>query len=174
MGTALLERFSVEPGLVERAIALCPPDGRADLVALAACLGGDRATISARLDALAFPADERAIVATAARARRTSPTRSIPGDRGRSRSPPGDAELWRTLRRERPETVALAGALGPVETARRWLEDVRHRRLAINGDDIVAAGITGPAVGEALDAAMVAMLEGRAGSREAQLAAALA
>ena len=69
--------------------------------------------------------------------------------------------------------MALAGALGPAEAARRWLEDVRHRRLAINGDDIVAAGITGPAVGEALDAAMVAMLEGRAGSREEQLAAAL-
>jgi hypothetical protein len=57
--------------------------------------------------------------------------------------------------------------------ARRWLDDVRHRRLAIGGDDLLAAGLAGPAVGRALEAAMVAMLDGAAGDREAQLAAAL-
>ena len=174
LGEALLERFSVEPGLVERAIALCPPDGRADLVALAACLSGDRASIAARLDALAFPADERAIVAPAAsRAPHVADAIDPARFEAEAGHPPGDVELWRTLRRERPETVALAGALGPADAARHWLEDVRHRRLAITGDDIVAAGITGPAVGAALDAAMVAMLEGRAEGREEQLAAAL-
>ncbi len=163
LGRALLERFSVDRELVERAIALCPADARADLVALAGCL--DRAASPARLDALAFPAEERAIVATAAsRAPHLAEAIEDAID---------DAGVWRALRRERPETVALAGALGPREAAQRWLEDIRHRRLAINGDDIVAAGLSGPAVGEALDAAMVAMLEGRADSREEQLAAAL-
>jgi hypothetical protein len=45
--------------------------------------------------------------------------------------------------------------------------------LAIDGNDIVAAGLEGPAVGEALDRATEAMLEGRAPGREEQMAAAL-
>jgi tRNA nucleotidyltransferase (CCA-adding enzyme) len=87
--------------------------------------------------------------------------------------PVTDLELWRALRKQPPETVAVAGAYDGEEAARRWLEDVRHRRLAITGDDIVAAGLYGPAVGEALDRAMVAMLAGRASGRDEQLAAAL-
>jgi tRNA nucleotidyltransferase (CCA-adding enzyme) len=84
-----------------------------------------------------------------------------------------DVELWRTLRRVPPEAVAVAGARGAETAARRWLDDVRHRRLAIDGHDIAAAGLAGPAVGAALEAAMEAMLEGRAETREAQLAAAV-
>ena len=89
--------------------------------------------------------------------------------------PPNDAGLWSALRKQPPETVALAGAYSDeaAHGARRWLEHVRHRRLAITGDDIVAAGLYGPAVGEALDRAMAAMLLGRAETREEQLAAAL-
>ena len=87
--------------------------------------------------------------------------------------PMTDAGLWRSLRRERPETVAVAGALGQRDAARRWLDDLRHRRLAIDGNDLVAAGLQGPAVGAGLAAAMEAMLEGRADTREEQLAAAL-
>jgi tRNA nucleotidyltransferase (CCA-adding enzyme) len=126
-------RFEVRPDIVERAIALCPPDARADLVALAACL------VAVLEDA------------------------------------ENDVGLWTALRKQPPETVALAGAYSDKAAlaARRWLDDVRHRRLAITGDDIVAAGLYGPAVGEALDAAMVAMLRGDADTREEQLAAAL-
>ena len=73
--------------------------------------------------------------------------------------------------------MALAGALGrggPAEAAaRRWLGDLRHRRLAITGDDFVAAGLSGPAVGDALEAAQVAALEGEADSAAEQLAAGL-
>src|SRR5919106_1383939 len=47
LGRALLERFSIDPELVERAIALTPADARAYLVALATTLAGDRAAISA-------------------------------------------------------------------------------------------------------------------------------
>ena len=81
--------------------------------------------------------------------------------------------IWALLRREAPETVALAGGLGAREAARKWLEEVRGARLAIDGDDLVAAGLSGPAVGRALDAAMGALLDGEAGDREAQLAVAL-
>jgi hypothetical protein len=84
-------------------------------------------------------------------------------------------ELWRRARGERPETVALAGALDPAAepAARRWFDDVRHRRLKITGDDLVAEGITGPPVGRGLEAAMEAALAGAAPDREAQLARAL-
>ena len=58
--------------------------------------------------------------------------------------------------------------------ARRWLDDVRHRTLAINGDDFVAAGLTGPAVGDALEAAQLALLAGEAPGAAEQLAAGLA
>lgn len=174
LGRALLGQFTPDADLIERTMALTPADGRPELVALAATLGGERAAISARLDALAFPAGERAIVAVAAaRARHVADAVDPRRFEAETGHPAGDADLWRTLRGERPETVALAGALGPADAARRWLEDVRHRRLAITGDDIVAAGRSGPAVGEALDRATAAMLEGRAPTREEQLAAAL-
>jgi tRNA nucleotidyltransferase (CCA-adding enzyme) len=88
---------------------------------------------------------------------------------------PSDVDLWRRARAERPETVALAGALDPAAgpAARRWLDDVRHRRLEITGDDLVAAGVTGPPVGRGLEAAMEAALSGAAPDRTAQLAAAV-
>jgi tRNA nucleotidyltransferase (CCA-adding enzyme) len=171
LGAALLDRFSVNAEVIGRAMALTPADARADLVALAATLGGERRAIAARLDDLAFPAAERNVVAhSAATAGYLADVFS-----GTSDGPANDAELWSALRKQPPETVALAGAYSEeaAVAARRWLENVRHRRLAITGDDIVAAGLYGPAVGEALDAAMRAMLEGRAATREEQLAAAL-
>ena len=80
--------------------------------------------------------------------------------------------MWRLLRRERVETVQLLAAAGE-EGAQRWLDRIRHRKLSISGDDLVAAGLTGAPVGEALERAMVALLEGRAPGREEQLRAAL-
>jgi hypothetical protein len=51
---------------------------------------------------------------------------------------------------------------------------VRHRRLAVTGDDFVAAGLSGPAVGDALEAAQLAALGGEAPGAPEQLAAGLA
>jgi tRNA nucleotidyltransferase (CCA-adding enzyme) len=128
---------------------------------LAACCA-EVPDLAARLDALGFPARERSIVVAAARFLEPLDGAS-------------DADLWRALRRlpdEAAEAVAAAG--GPAAAgARRWLDDVRHRRLAITGDDLVAAGLSGPAVGAALERATVAMLDGAAPDRESQLAAAL-
>jgi tRNA nucleotidyltransferase (CCA-adding enzyme) len=157
LGRALLgDGFKVDPDLVTRARALTPPDGRADLAALAASLSEVERGV---LDDLAFPARDREVVVRAAGA---DPLRAAP-----------DEELWRRLRREPAEAVAVAGAWGDAEAARRWLDEVRHRRLEITGDDVVAAGLSGPAVGTALEAAMEAMLRGEAPDRDAQLAAAL-
>jgi tRNA nucleotidyltransferase (CCA-adding enzyme) len=72
------------------------------------------------------------------------------------------------------ELVALAGALGAEAPARRWLDELRHVRLEIDGDDLLAAGLEpGPAVGAGLAAARAAKLDGRVSGREAELAEAL-
>ena len=121
--------------------------------------------LAARLDAFEF---------TAASA---TPSWPPPPAHGRSRrcsAARGRPAIWTLLRREAPETVALAGALGAAEAARLWLQQLRHRKLAITGDDLLAEGLEGPAIGRALDAATAAMLDGEAEGREAQLAAALA
>ena len=66
--------------------------------------------------------------------------------------------------------MALAGG----ENARRWLEDLRHVRLEIDGDDLLAAGIPeGPEVGARLQRALDRKLDGEVAGREAELAAAL-
>jgi tRNA nucleotidyltransferase (CCA-adding enzyme) len=159
-----LERYGLGRALLGDAFA---PDARAIAVAhelgggraaLAAALKGDE-DVAAMLDRLAFPAHDRDVVARAAAADPLEP-----GD---------DVALWRRLRREPPEAAAVAGARGDADAARRWLDDVRHRRLEIDGHDLVAAGLEGPAVGQALDRATEAMLAGRASTREEQLAAAL-
>ena len=166
LGPPLLPGFDVDPDVVERAQRLTPRDARADLVALAACcLDASAPVLAERLDAFEFPARERdTAVAAATRARALAPV--LGGMDGAS-------AIWALLRREAPETVALAGALGAPEAARRWLEELRHAKLAITGDDLVAAGLEGPAVGRALEAATAALLDGEAPGREAQLAAAL-
>jgi tRNA nucleotidyltransferase (CCA-adding enzyme) len=122
--------------------------------------------LAERLDELGFPARERRVVVAAARG--AAELRETPEQ-------DGDAAVWRAFRRLPAEAAeVLAAGDGPAaEAARRWLDEVRHRRLAITGDDLVAAGLTGAAVGEALERATVAMLEGTAPDRDSQLAAAL-
>lgn len=133
------------------------------LLALAACcIQIPRGELAARLDHLGFLGRDRDVLVAAA-----SGFEHLHGSLDVS-----DAELWRLLRRERVETVQLLAAAGDAG-AQRWLDRVRHRKLAISGDDLVAAGLTGVAVGEGLSRAMVALLEGRAPDRATQLEAAL-
>jgi tRNA nucleotidyltransferase (CCA-adding enzyme) len=151
LGMALLgAAFAPDESTIATADELAP----GGLAALAAALTGP-----VDLDRLAFPAHERDAVNRAAAA---TPVAQV-----------ADVDLWRRFRREPAEAAAVAGARGDAGAARRWLDDVRHRRLAIDGHDIVAAGLEGPAVGAALDRATEAMLAGRADTREDQLAAAL-
>ena len=150
------------------------PDARADLVALAArCLRRRRAALAGALDRLAFEARERRSYRGGG-LRRAAPRAAL------ARGAPAPPRAVAACAASRPETVARrrgASARGPAEAAARRVAatTLRHRRLAITGDDLVAAGLSGPAVGRALDAATEAMLDGRgARPREAQLAAALA
>ncbi|MEA2334041.1 MAG: hypothetical protein QOG40_531 [Solirubrobacteraceae bacterium] len=80
------------------------------------------------------------------------------------------------------EAVALAAALADshgrgcaADSARRWLSGLRHVRLAINGDDLLGAGVgAGPEVGRRLRHALSRKLDGELGEgREAELSAAL-
>ena len=137
------------------------------LLALAACcttIAGDE--LASRLDELGFTARERDAVVAAATGYERLRAPLASGELS-------DSEIWRLFRRERVETAELLAA-GGAPGALRWLHDVRHRRLAITGDDLVAAGLAGVAIGAALDRVTEAMLDGRAPDRASQLAAALA
>jgi tRNA nucleotidyltransferase (CCA-adding enzyme) len=165
---ALHARFRIaDPELARRALALLPPDGRRDVLALALA-GADvpPAELAALLDKLAFDAEARdGVVAV------TSGAGRLAEGLAAARSP---SEIAAAVGRARVELVALAGALGPEEQAREWLGRLRHVRLEIDGDDLIAAGVPqGPGVGAALGAALAAKLDGRVSGREAERAEAL-
>jgi len=68
------------------------------------------------------------------------------------------------------DAVALVGG----DNARRWLGELRHVRLEIDGRDLLAAGIPeGPEIGARLARALDRKLDGEASGREEELAAAL-
>jgi tRNA nucleotidyltransferase (CCA-adding enzyme) len=152
LGPALLPGFAVPAALP-----------REPLAALAACCA-QVPDLARRLDDLGFTARDRKLIVAAAHA---APRLRLAGA--------SEAEIWRALHKLPPAAAEIVAAgNGPdAEAAQRWLDDLRHRALAITGDDLVAAGLTGPAVGAGLEAAMIALLEGRAPDRAAQLAAAL-
>jgi tRNA nucleotidyltransferase (CCA-adding enzyme) len=161
----LLERYGLGRPLLGEGFRVTWLAERAPtgLLALAACCTAiPRDALAARLDHLGFSRHDRDVVVAAA-----SGFERLHGSLDGS-----DADLWRLLRRERVETIQLLAAAGD-PGARRWLDRVRHRKLSISGDDLVEAGLTGAAVGEALSRATVAMLDGHAPDRESQLRAAL-
>jgi len=69
----------------------------------------------------------------------------------------------------------LAGAGGAAEPVRRWLDELRHVALRIDGDDLLGAGVPrGPQIGRRLSATLDLLLDGElADDRAAQLATAL-
>jgi tRNA nucleotidyltransferase (CCA-adding enzyme) len=156
-----------DPEIVRRALGLLPADGDpGTVVAAAATREIDPRTLSAALDHLAFEASRReAIVAAATRAA------AVATALRRADTP---SAIAAAAAGASPELVALAGALGPEAEARRWLRQLRHIALDIDGGDLIAAGVApGPALGEGLRAALAARLDGRAPDRETQLSVAL-
>lgn len=153
--------------VARRGLDLLPGDGRpAVLVVAAAALGLPEAERVELLGRLALPAAERDAILEAAHAPDLAERMSAAGRA---------SEIARAVGGARVEAVALAGSLGPMRTARRWLEDLRHVALEITGADLLRAGVPGgPAVGRGLRAALAAKLDGRANGWESELDAALA
>jgi tRNA nucleotidyltransferase (CCA-adding enzyme) len=147
------------------ALALLPAgEGRADLVVLAAALAP---SANERLDALGFAAADRAVLRACARAPEVAAAMT---------AAPRPSALARLVRGLPVEAVALAGAHGAEDPARRWLADLRHVALEIGGEDLLAAGIApGPQIGARLAAVLDRRLDGElAPGRDAELAGALA
>jgi tRNA nucleotidyltransferase (CCA-adding enzyme) len=94
------------------------------------------------------------------------------------------ADIYEVAALAPPEAVVLAGlGFGPDErdnqvlvAARRWLTELRHIRLRITGEDLLAAGVPqGPEIGRRLNAALMRKLDGElTDGRDAELVAALA
>ncbi|MGI8715074.1 MAG: hypothetical protein ACR2NR_18200 [Solirubrobacteraceae bacterium] len=168
LDSALIPGFGLrDPALASRALALLPPDGnRAALVLATAARDVAPSVLERRLGELAFEAGQRDVILVAAR---RAPILAQELDRAREPSAIAAAAAGAPV-----ELVALTGALGPEEAARRWLQQLRDVGLEIGGDDLVAAGIRpGPSVGAGLRAALAAKLDGRVQGRDAELSEAL-
>jgi tRNA nucleotidyltransferase (CCA-adding enzyme) len=136
------------------------------LVLAAAAEEVPRSELVSLLDGLAFTAADRELVVAAAAGAKT-----LAEAFDRSRTP---AEIGAAAAGASPELVALAGGHGGADAAAEWLDRLRHVRLEIDGQDLLAAGVSqGPLIGRALRAALDAKLDGRVSGRDAELAEAL-
>jgi tRNA nucleotidyltransferase (CCA-adding enzyme) len=165
---AIHPRFGLEdPDLARRALSLLPEDARSDRLALAIAARDIPAPELARLlDDMDFEAGDRGPIVSAA-----SRADQLAAELAATSRP---SEIAEAAREAPAELVALAGALGPADPARDWLEQLRTVRLDIDGGDLLAAGVPqGPAVGRGLSAALAAKLDGRVSGREEELAVAL-
>jgi tRNA nucleotidyltransferase (CCA-adding enzyme) len=157
----LTEGFEPRPRTLPAALQLLPDDGRADLLTLAACTAGmDAGALLRWLDEMGFSAADRDLVAAASRFVTGAPLRAARTN----------AEIARAARGAPVEAIALVGG----DNARRWLEELRHVRLEIDGRDLLAAGIPeGPEIGARLQRTLDRKLDGEVSGREQELAAAL-
>lgn len=157
----LVDGLALDPALVARALALLPRTDphppRADLTVLGAVIPD-----AAWAEGWGFDARELAILRACAEAQ-PLPAGAAP------------SAVAAALRGVPVEAVAVAGARGDDDTALRYLSDWRHVALAIDGADLLAAGVPqGPEVGRRLAATLAARLDGALpDDRDAQLAFAL-
>jgi tRNA nucleotidyltransferase (CCA-adding enzyme) len=195
--TAIHPRLRFDRTAIERSVELLPDDGRRDLLTMAALsvplalhadLGagdyraagghdpGSRAEpvlgggeIAALLNRLEFPASDRDRVACSAVA--------VPRLVSELPAATSPSQLLEVVRGVPLEGIALAGGVdeAAAEPARRWLHSLRHIRLRITGEDLLAAGLSeGPDIGRRLDLALRMKLDGDVtDGREAELSAAL-
>jgi tRNA nucleotidyltransferase (CCA-adding enzyme) len=156
-----------DPDRARAALELLPPgEGRPDLLVLGASLAVAGNEADALLAGLQFTAAERAVLRACGRAAALAIA---------AREASSASALARVLRGVPVEAVALAGTHGAEDAARRWLAELRHVALAMDGGDLVAAGIPeGPEIGRLLAAALDRRLDGElAADHDAQLRAAL-
>jgi tRNA nucleotidyltransferase (CCA-adding enzyme) len=159
--------WEIDGQLAASALEALPSDGRPDLLVLATVFGGQRSEqLIAELDRLGFTATDRDAIAQAA-----TQSASLAERLARTHS---NSEIARTVGTSGIETVALASGQGSPSQSLTWLQDLRHRQLQINGDDLIDHGIPeGPKLGHALQAARDALLDGTASDRDSQLKVAL-
>jgi tRNA nucleotidyltransferase (CCA-adding enzyme) len=139
---------------------------RAALALAVASLRVDGAGRAEFLGRLGFDAGRRDLIAEIAR---TAPLLAPRLRRARAAS-----SVAAAVGRAPVEAVALAGALGATDNARRWIEQLRFVTLSIGGADLIAAGVpSGPAIGAGLRAALLAKFDGRVVDRAGELAEAL-
>ncbi len=162
---AIHPELSFDEALARRALALLPEDGRADLLLMASLLlrladreENPELELFELLDGLEFTAGERDRVTHSALAAASLAEQLA--------LPMQPSQLHAQLRSQTPEAVALAGALAgdgsqAGAAAADWLTRVRHVRLTITGDDLLAAGVpSGPELGRRLQAALWRRLDG--------------
>lgn len=176
----LVTGLALDPALVARALALLPPAPRP----VRALLGGEPGDGAVAPAAVAPRADLTLLGAVIpdgdwARPFGFDAREQRILDRAAALAPLVEAppsEVVAALRGEPVEAIAVAGARGNDEIARRYLREWRHVRLAIDGRDLLAAGIPeGPELGRRLAATLARRLDGELGEgRDAELAAALA
>jgi tRNA nucleotidyltransferase (CCA-adding enzyme) len=149
--------LAIERTLAESALALAPAESDRAMLVLGLLSSQER-----WLAELELTAHEHAVALACHRA-------SVPDDVRPS-------ALWRAWHGAPVEAVAAAGARGAREAARRWIEELRHVRLQIGGDELLAAGIPeGPQIGRLLQQTLDAKLDGElTGGPEEELAHALA
>jgi tRNA nucleotidyltransferase (CCA-adding enzyme) len=166
--------------LMEEAAALLPPDGDREVLAMALLFHpSPAADASAReraarlADHFEFPAETRERVLSAA-----FDASALAHAIERAQRP---SQLYGALAGRYVEAIAVAGALGARRSpeirhrACAWLERLRAVKLAIGGDDLLAAGVPqGPEVGRRLEHTLERRLDGELeAGRDAELAAAL-
>jgi tRNA nucleotidyltransferase (CCA-adding enzyme) len=151
--------------LAREALALLPEDGSPAELTMALL-----EPAPALLDGFEFAAAERDRIGATTRLAPELSERLV----GASRP----SELREALAQVPVEAVALAGALAAQqgrEAAQRWIGELRHVRLSITGEDLLAAGLAqGPEIGRRLEETLARKLDGElADGKDAELAAAL-
>jgi tRNA nucleotidyltransferase (CCA-adding enzyme) len=126
----------------------------------AALLDAPADELRAALDRLAMPVADREAVVAAASARPLAEALACAS---------AASEIAGLARGVAPEALDVAAALGAREAVERWDGELRHVTLEIGGDDLLAAGLSGAAIGVALRKALDAALDGRAPDRDSQL-----
>ncbi len=171
---------SFDEPLFRAAELLLPADGRKAALELAVLFhapGGEGppspAACEALMESFELAAEMRAVVLAGA----------FGVDRLAAQLEPemAPSRLRELLASRPPEALAIVGALAArrtpqaAATVARWLAELRHVRLQIDGDDLLAAGLPeGPELGRRLELALASRLDGRLQpGREAELRAAL-
>jgi tRNA nucleotidyltransferase (CCA-adding enzyme) len=174
--TAQERRLRFDPELANRALALLPEDGRADLLLLASLLLPVTLDPSEDPEPVMFELLDGWELTAAERQRVMRTALIAPGLEAEMELVELPSELHEVLVWHPIESVALGGALGNAFTeAREWIETLRHVRLEITGADLLAAGVpSGPEIGRRLGAVLDRKLDRELDEgREAELRAAI-